>query len=1380
MKKYISYLLTLALLVPAFVSCTEELKDNSPRKSHKHTVYFSSVDQTTKTGLSIEDNMAVPDWKKADPQNVHFFEMDANKEAAYGVADIIELSENDRTAHFKAAIDEDVIIHIDDGSKGSTKGTRTGPFTYGAVVAQKPGEAYTFVIPSEQHPDAETLKDPDADFLIGYSRKSYDDPYDYDNLVVDLYFDRVAALGRISLSNFKGSGETVKSVTINADAGLTGSASASDIDFENSTVNFVRDEAPGILTLSYGDGVAAPALGAFEAYFVTIPGKVSITSIEVLTDQYHYTKTLSGGKEITFSADVFKNINLDLSTAEAEEAGPDSSTWYKASIFEDGCDYLIVSGGQALKNNSGSTDKVAVSPQDGVITFESDADPTIVWRADARTEMTGSGSSDVVAGHFTLTNNGYYLQRNSQDILLDTSIPSDKPKYVVWDYDGSYLRHESSGTMTFFCYYDSEWTTGYTQNGDAPGSSIGTVQIYTNRPPQEIAFSVDEITFDIDGGATFTEPELTTSATTVAYSSSNIAVASVNETTGKVEIKKVGTAVITAIAAGDDQHQAGSASYTILVTSSNVNIYNKVTSTADLEAGSQYLLVFEGLAGDADDGDPKVFKPILSSDGKTFSKSTSNALDVEISSNTITSSEFEDCHLTLEAGYYLKSDAEGSYLYPTGSSSGSGTLSAEATATNSLTIGFSDGIVQIKTQSGSNYLVWSTSSHYFSSNSSLSGQYSTGICLYVLDDGRQHQNPTFSETEFNYDIDGGAAFVKPTLSGAIGTVKYSSSNENIAEVNATTGDVTILKTGTVVITASAAGNTEYKPGSASYTIHVTSTNVPTWYKAEEIVAGDDYLIISNGYALQNNNGSSAGVAEEVFTGDSFQYDADDNLIWTAAASSSKFTFENNGQYLQRGGSSGRYTATASSSASGYYLWSYDYSTSYLTATGSGSSTYYLYYSTSNDRWSMSTTSGSSHVAVLYSSTPPLTPRNLTFSPASVTHDLAQGYNVEEPSLEGVTDGVSYSVTSGSSVASVNSTTGEVTLSGKTGTATITASAPKNDTYKAEEVSYTLTVKNSEAPVKTYRKVTSSSGLKADAKYLLVFESTPSVFKPILDGSTFKKAKDNVQSVTISSSKIESSELEDCELTLKDGYYFYVESADRYLYPYTESNNTSLQAESSPSHNLTVSIQSDGIAKITNASTTAASLCWSTNSSYFSSTYSTSVTINVCLYMLDDGSTPGGGDDPTPSTTQYVKVSSSSDLVAGDKYILVYEDGSKVFKPTLNGSNFATSGNALDVSISDGTITSDALEDCQMTLEDGYYLYVASVSRYLYPTYNNMGAEETKGSSHSFNISISSSGVATISRTSNNTTYNLRYSSSSSYFQSSSSSANVALYKRVED
>ena len=599
-----------------------------------------------------------------------------------------------------------------------------------------------------------------------------------------------------------------------------------------------------------------------------------------------------------------------------------------------------------------------------------------------------------------------------------------------------------------------------------------------------------------------------------------------------------------------------------------------------------------------------MFNPIL--DGDVFKKDGANALDAEITDNTIVSDSFEESHLTLESGYFLKVDKYGNYLYPSAASN-RGILSAESTASNALniTIG-NNGIASIITKTGTYYLVWSTSSEYFSGNTDVEGSYSTGICLYKLDDGRLPQTLSFSPNEVNYDMAGSDALVKPTLSNAIGTVTYSSSDEAIATVDPSSGDVTVKKKGTVEITASAAGNSQYKPGSASYTLIITNSSItiPTWYKAEEMEAGETYLVVSHDYAL-NNDGSSGGAAVLLEgVGNTIQYDAPETMIWTATnESSGKFRLTGSDGKVIRLSSSSFQIGTASSTESNNQ-WSLD--ADGLVKSGN----YFLYYSTSQNKWAVSNSASDSHTGYLYASSPGRAARNLAFSSMSVTHDLAtQGTNVQEPTLSGVTDGVEYS-SKNTSIATVNAATGEVTLAGKTGTVVITASAPKTDTYKAEEVNYTLRVTDSSAPV---------------------------------TGDT------------------------------------------------------------------------------------------------------------------------------------YVKVTSASDLVAGAKYILVYESESKVFKPTLNGSNFTTTGNALDVYISDETIVSDDLVDCQMTLEDGYYFYIASVSRYLYPTYNNMGAEETKSSSHSFSISISN-GTATISRTSNNTTYNLRYSTSSSYFQSSSSSANVALYK----
>ena len=982
MKKYITYLLATALVGSAFVSCSERLQEGEMRIS-THKVHFSASDAETRTGLSIDGTTVTPDWNKTAVESIHLFEIDANDAVAYGETIAITTSEDKATAHFEADFPTDMSIIVDPsgteeggGTKGATKGTRVSPYKYAAIIAQKPDKNnFTFVVPGEQHPDAETLKDPDADFLIGYSRKAYDTEHFFDEPVVDLYFDRVAALGRLAISNFA-EGEKVQSVTINAQNGLTGSASYADIDFENGSVSFVREEGPGAITLIYDGGMDIPADGPFYAYFVAIPGSATLTSVEVVTNQYHYTKTIEGGKELTFSEKAFKSMNLDLSTATREEVAPSGLTWYKASVLEDGIDYLIVSQGQALKNNDGATAAVSVTDNEGVITLEA-ADPTIVWTATAKTYTTGdNGEGGIVAGHFTLTNNGYYLRRQSNtDILLDTTIPSDKPKYVVWDYDGSYLKHESSETATFFCFYNNGWSTGYTSNGAAPGSDIKTVQIYTSRAPQELAFTpAASAEYDLATSEwVVAVPTLSGAKTSVTYAlseDSNPAVATV-DADGTVHPLSRGTVTIVATAAGNDQYQAASASYTLRVVDSSVttNTYIKVTSTSDLEVGAKYLLVFEGLAGDTDgDGNPKVFKPIL--DGNTFSKATSNALDVEIESGTISSSEFEGSHLTLESGYYLKVDAVNRYLYPTGSSGGSGTLSAEATATNKLTITFNNGIAQIKVNSGSNYLVWSTSSHYFSSNAQVSGDYSTGICLYKLDDGRLPQTLSFSPTSATYDLYSPASFNKPTLSTAYGTVTYSSSDEAIATVD-NSGNITGKKKGTVTITATAAGDSQYKSGSASYVLTVENSDPsaptdPVYTKvmsSSDLVLGGKYLIVNSDAtkvfkpALNGSNfdATSANAIAEGFTVEgntivSSELDACQVVINTLSSGYSIYVPATSTYWYLTSGNMG----SESSAGTSHY-------SSITVDNGSvtikrGSSNYYMRYSTNNNYFYESSTS----------------------------------------------------------------------------------------------------------------------------------------------------------------------------------------------------------------------------------------------------------------------------------------------------------------------------------------------------------------------------------------------------------------------------------------
>ncbi|MCM1163618.1 MAG: Ig-like domain-containing protein [Muribaculaceae bacterium] len=86
-------------------------------------------------------------------------------------------------------------------------------------------------------------------------------------------------------------------------------------------------------------------------------------------------------------------------------------------------------------------------------------------------------------------------------------------------------------------------------------------------------------------------------------------------------------------------------------------------------------------------------------------------------------------------------------------------------------------------------------------------------------DTRKDANLKFSEEKVTVLL--GDPFTAPTLTkDTNAAVTYSSDKETVATVDATTGEVTIKGLGTAKITASAEANTEYKAGTASYTITV--------------------------------------------------------------------------------------------------------------------------------------------------------------------------------------------------------------------------------------------------------------------------------------------------------------------------------------------------------------------------------------------------------------------------------------------------------------------------------------------------------------------------------------------------------------------------------
>ena len=243
-------------------------------------------------------------------------------------------------------------------------------------------------------------------------------------------------------------------------------------------------------------------------------------------------------------------------------------------------------------------------------------------------------------------------------------------------------------------------------------------------------------------------------------------------------------------------------------------------------------------------------------------------------------------------------------------------------------------------------------------------------------------------------VAGATEFTPPTLNNPTGvTVTYSSSNENVALVDETTGYVVIGNAGTAVITATFAGSTEYNGTSASYTITVTKKAAGLAYATAEytVYVGQNFETPT----LTNPN----------------------NLPVTYSSSNEDLALvdENTGE-VAIGDDAGDVTITASFAGNGVYE--------------AGSANYIIH--------------------ILAKTTPAL-----SFTPTTATA-VAGAEEFTPPTLNnpaGLT--VTYS-SSDDEVALVDENTGYVVI-GNAGTAVITATFAGNTQYNATSASYTITV-----------------------------------------------------------------------------------------------------------------------------------------------------------------------------------------------------------------------------------------------------------------------------------------------------------------------------------
>ena len=161
------------------------------------------------------------------------------------------------------------------------------------------------------------------------------------------------------------------------------------------------------------------------------------------------------------------------------------------------------------------------------------------------------------------------------------------------------------------------------------------------------------------------------------------------------------------------------------------------------------------------------------------------------------------------------------------------------------------------------------------------GNTATNVTLIKVSraDARTEATLSFASTSGSVDIANNTTYTLPTLTKtpSDATVTYTSSKSDVATVDENSGELTLVAAGTTVITASFAGNDDYTPAKAEFTLTVTNSNIKVVGYTEAIsgttlearvLSGIDHVSISGptfGSSITDQGSKSVYIDNESYT-----------------------------------------------------------------------------------------------------------------------------------------------------------------------------------------------------------------------------------------------------------------------------------------------------------------------------------------------------------------------------------------------------------------------------------------------------------------------------------------------------------------------------------
>lgn len=305
----------------------------------------------------------------------------------------------------------------------------------------------------------------------------------------------------------------------------------------------------------------------------------------------------------------------------------------------------------------------------------------------------------------------------------------------------------------------------------------------SGKQPAGLTYETSEYTVNL--GETFNAPSLTNpNNLTVSYASSDQSVATVDAGTGAVTLHAAGTTTITATSTETEEYLAGSATYTLTVVDPNApgtenNPYTVAQALGATPADNVYV-----------QGTISTITEVSTEFGNATYK---------ISDGGTTANE-----MIIFRGKYLNNEA--------------------FTSTDQIAVG---DVVK----------VYGKLSNYQGANQMAQGNY-----IVTLQGSKPSPEMSFPEESYSATL--GETFTAPalTITPNTLTVTYSSSDTSVATVNETSGEVNLLAAGETTITATFAGNDDYRSATASYDLTVTDPNAPDGkidnpYRVQDVIDG---------------------------------------------------------------------------------------------------------------------------------------------------------------------------------------------------------------------------------------------------------------------------------------------------------------------------------------------------------------------------------------------------------------------------------------------------------------------------------------------------------------------------------------------------------------